>query len=45
MARRVFSRPRGIWSLSAHSGLSQAVELANLWVHDLALLHAPKGPA
>jgi hypothetical protein len=33
---RVISLCRGIWSLSGHSGLRQAVHPANLWVHGLA---------
>ncbi len=35
MARRVISLRCGIWSLSVHSGLWQAVRPADLWVHGL----------
>ncbi|MET4426534.1 hypothetical protein ABIB87_009111 [Bradyrhizobium sp. JR18.2] len=38
MAHRVISLRYGIWSLSEHSGLWQAVRPADLWVHGLALL-------
>ena len=36
VAHRVISLRCGIWSLSGHSGLWQAVRSADLWVHGLA---------
>jgi len=35
LAHRVISVRYGIWSLSGHSGLWQAVRPADLWVHGL----------
>ncbi len=35
MAFRVISVRCGIWSLSEHSGLWQAIRPADLWVHGL----------
>ena len=39
MALRDISLRCGIWSLSGHSGLWQAVRPADLWVHGLAIDH------